>query len=370
MHKKISFAGPSITEKEVALVLDAVQHGWYENYEGYIRQLEQEFAAYIGVRYAIATFCCTHALHIACAALGLTAGDEVIVTDFSWVATAYAVAYTGAGCVFVDITPDTWNIDPNCIKKAITPRTRAIMLVHTFGHPADMDPIMEIAKANGLAVIEDAAPAVGAEYKGRKAGSFGDISCFSFQGGKMAVSGEGGMLLTDNEEYYRRARLLASMGRTDSQAVFWSDGIGYEYGMSNLTASLALAQLRRVDELMAKKRELFARYYARLKDIAGIRITPERAGCRSNYCYPSVLLTDCTRERRDAILAGLREENIHARPAFPRMSRFPVFEQRYKNPVAAMVEERGISLPSAANLTDEDIDYVCDTLIALLRREG
>lgn len=363
MNKKISFAGPSITAKEVAYVLDAVENGWYENFDSYTRRLEKAFADYIGVRYAIATHCCTLALHLAAAALGLNENDEVIVTDFSWVATAYAVAYTGAKCVFVDIDPDTWTIDPVCIKKAITPKTKAIMLVHTFGNPAEMDEIVRIAKEFNLFIIEDAAPAIGAEYKGRRVGSFGDISCFSFQGAKMTVSGEGGMLLTDNEEYYRKAHLLADMGRTDSKAVFWSDTLGYEYIMGNLPASLALAQLERVDELMKKKRELFDCYYSRLKAVEGIQIIKEKEGCKSNYCYPSILLEKHTQEQRDDILAQLRVLNIHARPAFPRMSRFPVFEQRFENPVAASVEQKGISLPSAMNMTEEDIDFVCKSLL-------
>lgn len=366
MSKKISFAGPSITEKEVSYVTDAVRNGWYENFDGYITRLEKAFADYIGVRYAVATHCCTHALHLAAAALGLGEEDEVIVTDFSWVATAYTVAYTGAKCVFCDVEPDTWTIDPDCIRKAITPKTKAIMLVHSFGQPAMMDEIMAIAKEYGLFVIEDAAPAVGSEYKGKKVGSFGDFSCFSFQGAKMTVSGEGGVLLTDNEELYKRARLLANMGRTDSRAVFWCDGIGFEYTISNVSAALALAQLERVNELMAKKRQLFSWYDERLRDVEEIRIVREREGCLSNYCYPSILLKNRTLEERDAVLKGLREKNIHARPAFPRMSRFPVFEQRFENPVCAEVEQKGVSLPSAANLTKEDVDFVCDSLLGLL----
>ena len=183
----------------------------------------------------------------------------------------------------------------------------------------------------------------------------------------MAVSGEGGMLLTNKKELYERALLLANMGRTDSRAVFWSDEIGYEYIMSNLTASLALAQLRRVDELMQKKRDLFAAYYSRLKDVDGVQMITEKPYCRSNYCYPSILLPEVTREQRDAILLGLKQENIHARPAFPQMSRFPVFEQRFPNPIALRVEERGISLPSALDMTEEDVAFVSDTLIDLMR---
>lgn len=366
MNKRISFAGPSITDKEVAYVLDAVKNGWYESYDQYTKRLEKAFADYVGVKYAVATHCCTVALHLAAQALGLKQGDEVIVTDFSWVATAYAIAYTGATCVFVDIDPDTWTIDPQCIRQAITTKTKAIMLVHTFGHPAEMDEIMKIAAEYGLFVIEDAAPAIGTQYKGKLVGGFGDVACFSFQGAKMTVSGEGGMLLTNDEEIYQRASLLASMGRTDSQAVFWSDMLGFQYTMNNLTASLALAQLERVDELMAKKRQLFDCYYQRLKDVEGIKIIKEKRDCQSNYCYPSILLDSSIKANRDDILAGLKQLNIHARPGFPRMSRFPVFEQRYENPVAKNVEERGISLPSAANLDEGDIEFVCQSLINLI----
>jgi len=363
LDKRISFAGPSITEKEIDYVLDAVRNGWYENYDNYTKKLEKAFAAYIGADHAIATHCCTQALHLAAASLGLGRGDEVIVTDFSWVATAYAVAYTGATCVFADIDPDTWNISPESIRKAITPKTKAIMLVHTFGHPAEMDEIMRIAKEHSLFVIEDAAPSIGAQFKGQKVGTFGDVSCFSFQGAKMTVCGEGGMFLTNNTKLYEKALLLASMGRTDRKSVFWSDMLGYQYTMGNLPAALALAQLERVDELMSRKRSLFDAYYNRLKDIDGIKIMKEKPGCKSNYCYPSILLTKHTRQERDHILERLKEQNIHARPGFPQMSRFPVFQQRFENPVAALVERQGVSLPSAANMTEADVAFVCEKLI-------
>ncbi len=366
MNKRISFAGPSITDREIDSVMDALKNGWYENYDMHVKKLEKTFADYLGVKYALATHCCTQALHLACAAIGLKEGDEVIVTDFSWVATAYAVAYTGAKCVFADIEPETWTIDPDCLRKAITEKTRAIMLVHTFGHPAGMDEIMKIAKENGLYVIEDAAPALGATYKGRKVGTFGDVACFSFQGAKMAVSGEGGILVTDNEEIYERAKLLSSMGRTDSEAVFWSDMLGYQYTMGNLAASLALSQLLRVEELMKIKRDIFGWYEQGLSSAPGIRLVKEKEGCKSNYCYPSLLLTDEIVADRDEIISGLKALNIHCRPAFPRMSRFPVFEQRYENPVAALVERRGISLPSAANLNKRDVSFVCESIKRLI----
>lgn len=367
MNKKISFAGPWITQKEIDYVVDATVNGWYETYDIHTKKLEKEFAEYIGVKYALATHCCTLALHLAVAALGLKEGDEVIVTDFSWVATAYSIAYTGAKCVFVDIEPDTWTIDPDSVRKAITSKTRAIMIVHTFGHPAEMNEIMKIAKEYGLFVIEDAAPAIGAEYKGVKVGTFGNAACFSFQGAKLTASGEGGIFVTNDENLFERAKLLASMGRTDSMAVFWSDELGYQYTIANLTAALALAQLERIDELLEKKRLIFNWYYKRLKDIPGIRIIKETEGCKSNYCYPSILLEESITVPRDEILRKLKELNIHCRPGFPRMSKFPMFEQRFDNPVAEKVEKRGISLASSANLNEEDINFVCDSIIRIMQ---
>jgi perosamine synthetase len=366
MNKRISFAGPSITQKEIDYVMDAVNNGWYENYDVHTQRLERTFADYIGVKYAIATHCCTQALHLAALVLGLNEEDEVIVTDFSWVATAYAIAYTGAKCVFVDIDPDTWTIDPVCIEKAITPKTKAIMLVHTFGHPADMDEIMRIAIDHNLMVIEDAAPAIGSQYKNIKVGNFGNIACFSFQGAKMTVSGEGGMLVTNDEILYKKAKLLASIGRTDSKATFWSDMLGYQYTIGNLTASLALAQLERVDELLAKKRQIFNWYFDRLKDISGVKIMKEKPNCKSNYCYPSILLQDSVVVPRDEVLRKLKQLNIHCRPGFPSMSRFPIFERRFDNPVSDKVEKQSISLPSAANIEEDDVQFVCECLIKIL----
>jgi len=229
-----------------------------------------------------------------------------------------------------------------------------------------MDEIMSIAKEYNLRIIEDAAPSLGSIYKGQKTGSFGDIGCFSFQGAKIAVSGEGGILVTNNEELFQRASLLASMGRTDSQAVFWSDMIGYQYTIANLTASLALAQVERIEELVELKRKIFSWYEQRLRNISGIKMIHEKPYCRSNYCYPSILLEDTIKVDRDVILRNFRDQNIHARPGFPQMSCFPVHGQRFPNPVAEKVAQRGISLPSAANLEEEDVDFVCRTLVNLI----
>lgn len=365
-RKKISFAGPWITEKEISYVADAAKNGFYETYDGYVKRLESRVNEYVGTKYAIATHCCTLALHLACESLGLKEGDEVICTDFSWVATAHAIAYTGAKPVFVDIQPHNWCIDPEAIRAAITPKSKAIMLVHCFGQAADMGPIMKIAKEHNLAVIEDAAPAMGVESQGKKVGSFGDFGCFSFHGAKLTVSGEGGILLTNDEKLFEKARFLSSMGRTDSQAVFWSDGLGFQYTIANLTAALALAQMERVEELIQRKRDIFSWYESRLKNVPGVRLIREAPGTKANYCYPSLLLESSVKADRDTVLRNLKEVNVHCRPAFPRMSRFPMYEARFPNPVATEVERRGISLASAANVTEEDVDFVCKTFLQSL----
>jgi perosamine synthetase len=364
MQKKISFAGPWITEKEIELVLDAVKNGWYENYTKHTDLLQETVCNYLGVKYALATHCCTQALHLAACSIGLQKGDEVIVTDHSWVATAYSVTYTGAVCVFVDIDPQTLCIDPKAIEAAITSKTKAIMLVHNFGLPADMDAIMAIAKKHNLKVIEDAAPSLGSQYKGKKTGTFGDVACFSFQGAKIAAAGEGGILVTNNEEIYKKAVLFANMGRTDRVMPFWSDQIGFQYTISNLSAALALAQVRRIDALKAKKRLIYQWYSDRLNNHPKITMVQERDDSVANYCYPSLFLRGETKTSRDKILEIFREHNIHARPGFPRMSQFPVYKEtcRFENPVAKRFEQYGLVLPSAANLEEADAEYVCTLL--------
>ncbi len=368
MRKKIAFAGPSITQKEVDYVIDGVKNGFYETFNMHVEKLEKSISEYCGTKYAIATHTCTLAMHLACESLGLKDGDEVICTDFSWVATAYAIKYTGAEPVFVDIDPDTWCIDPEKIREAITKKTKAIMLVHSFGVPAQMDKIMDIAKEFDLKVIEDAAPALGAEFNGKKVGSFGDFGCFSFHGAKIAVTGEGGMLLTNDEKLYEKAKLFVAMGRTDRKAVFWSDSIGYQYTMGNITAALALAQVERIEELVAIKRKIFNRYEKNLSQIEGVKMIKEKINTRANYCYPSILLESSIIVERDYILKVFKENNIHARPGFPRMSEFPILEKRFNNPIAENAEKRGISLPSAANITYDDIDFVGDIFKKIIKK--
>lgn len=364
-RKKISFAGPSMTSREVRYAVDAVKNGWYETFDKDIKKLEQAMAAYVGVKYALAGFCATHSLHLACLVCGFKKGDEVIVTDFSWAATAHVIAYTGATPVFVDIDPATWCIDPKAIEKAITKKTKGIMIVHSFGMPCNMDAIMRIARTHKLKVVEDAAPALGALYRGKKVGGFGDVGCVSFHGAKIAASGEGGMFLTNNKEMYEQAILFSNMGRTNRVANFWCDTMGYEYQIANVTAAVARAQVERIEELVAKKRQIFNWYWKRLRNISQLQLIHERKGLRCNFAYPAVLLKTDT-VSRDELIIRLREYNIHGRAAFPRMSRFPMYKARYANPVAAEVEKNGFNLPSALNMTENDVEYACKVLRALL----
>ena len=364
--RRIHSAGPSITDKEVGYAAEAARHGWYSRYSEWVEKFEAAFADYIGVKYAWATPCGTAALHLAMCALRLKEGDEIIVPDLSWVATADVVLYTGAKPVFVDVEPDAWTIDPEGLKKAITSKTKAIMPVHMYGHPAEMDSINEIAREHGLKVVEDACPSVGSLYRGQRTGALGDIGCFSFQGAKLLATGEGGMLVTDNEEYYERAKLLAEHGRDDAEMTFWCSEIGFQYTMANVVAAIGLAQLERVDELVAMKRRMFDWYHDRLADVQGIEMFKEREGCLSNCSYPSILLDSGRPVSRDDLRAKLKERHIDTRPVFPRMSQFPHF-QTADTPVAAHVEKNGVNLPCAFSLAEEDVDRVVGAVREILR---
>lgn len=366
--KKLSFAGPSITKKEIAYVTDAVKNGFYETFDKDVKKLEETVAKYVGVKYAHATSCATHSLHLACMVCDFKKGDEVICTDFSWIATAAVINYTGATPIFVDIDPKSWCIDPKAIEKAITKKTKGIMVVDSFGQAADWDAIRKIAKKHNLKIIEDAAPALGTLYKGKKAGSFGDIGCISFHGAKIAASGEGGIFLTNNKEMYEKALLLSNMGRTNRLANFWCDELGYLYQIANVSASLALAQVERIEELVEIKRNIFKWYYDRLKDIPALQFIVESKNTRSNYCYPAVLLKS-NKIDRNTLVAKLKEYNIHGREAFPRMSRFPFYSdlKLLPNPVATDVEKNGFNLPAALNINEKDVDFICNAIVNLLK---
>jgi perosamine synthetase len=363
-RKMILTAGPSITQKEIDYVNDAVRNGWNEHWGDYIKKFEKSFAEYIGVKHALTTSSCTGALHLSLVALGIGKGDEVIVPDISWVATASVVRYVDAEPVFADVLPDSWCIDPQSIEKRITEKTKAIIPVHLYGQPADMQEITRIAKRHNLKVIEDAAPSVGAEYQGKRTGSFGDISGFSFQGAKMVVTGEGGMIVTDNSELFEIVKHYYEHGRVSSG--FEISDIGFKYKMSNIQAALGLAQLERVEELIAKKVQVFLWYYDALKNIEGISLNKLNTETeKSIYWMSSIILNKDFGVSRDELIEKLRERNIDSRPLFPQISSFRMFK-KFDNPVAKHIANNGINLPSGYDRTKKEITYICNNIKDIL----
>jgi perosamine synthetase len=364
--EKILTAGPSITQREIDYVLDAVRTGWNENWNGYLKRFESAFAEYVGVRFAMTTSSCTGALHLGLLAMGIGPEDEVIVPEVSWVATASAVRYCGATPVFTDIDPRTWCMDPASTRSRVTRRTKAIIPVHLYGHPADMTAIRQLARETGLRVFEDAAPAIGATVEGKRVGSLGDCAAFSFQGAKILSTGEGGMFVTNDEHIYERAKTLGDHGR-DPHRAFQINEIGYKYKMSNLQAALGLAQLERIEDLVAKKRQIFAWYRARLEAVQELSLNTELPWARNIYWMTSIVLGPDVIHDRDHVMDGLKAGGIDTRPFFPPMSSFPMFRRaEMDNPVAYRTSPRGINLPSGHNLTEEQVDRVCRKLLEVL----
>ena len=363
--KMILTAGPSITEKEIAYVTDAVTNGWNENWNNYLLRFENEFSNYIGTKYAIPTSSCTGAMHIGLLALGIGPGDEVIVPDISWVATASVVAYTGATPVLCDIEEGSWCMDVESAESLITPKTKAIFPVHLYGHPANMPEIMKLAKKHNLYVIEDAAPSIGAEIEGQKTGSFGHISGFSFQGAKVLVTGEGGMLVTNDLSLYNRAKSLGDHGR-DPNYPLAAVEVGYKYKMSNLQAALGLAQLERIDELVKRKREINKLYQELLSKNSNIIVSSELKGCRSIHWMTSIEIKGANFEEREDFMKILKGKSIDSRPVFSPLSSLPMFEKRNNNHVAYRIGSSAINLPSGHNLKIEEIQYIVKTINSVL----
>ena len=356
--KMILTAGPSITEKEISYVTDAVTNGWNENWNNYITRFEDEFARYIGVDNAITTSSCTGALHLGLLALGIGPGDEVIVPEITWVATASAVAYVGATPVFCDIEEDSWCMSVASAERLITSKTKAIFPVHLYGHPANMPEIMKLAEKHNLKVIEDAAPSIGAEVGGQKTGSFGDVSGFSFQGAKILVTGEGGMLVTNNKILFDRVKSLGDHGRNHKYPLAAVE-VGYKYKMSNLQAALGLAQIERADELVNRKREINALYNKLLSSNDRVKVSSELEGCKSIHWMTSIELIGASFEDRENFMKKLKENMIDSRPVFSPMSSLPMFNKGKENPVAYRIGSSAVNLPSGHNLNNSDIEYIC-----------
>jgi len=372
--------GPSITEAEVHLVTEAAREGWYRNMTRYIDEFEANVSAYTGLKYALATSSCTGAIHLAMLALKIGAGDEVIVPDITWVASAAPICYVGARPVFVDIDRKNWCLSPEALERAITRRTKAIVSVGLLGNLPEMDAILAIARRHRLPIIDDAAESIGAEYRGRKAGTFGTIGVFSFNGTKLLTTGEGGMLVTDDRRLYQRCKGLMHHGllmRGKRSKLFYSYELGYKYKFTNIQAALGLAQLRRIDELVARRRQIFFWYRQRLAQLEGLQLNDEAPATKSTFWITTVIVDKRYGLTKERLMKRLEARGIAGRPFFYPISSMPPY-QRYvrgqsmatRNPVAYALSPYGICLPSAYAVTEPDVEYVCTHLAEILAQRS
>lgn len=367
---QISYTKPSITQLEIDYATDAAANGWGENCYDYIVRFEEEFASYIGADYAIATSSCTGAMTLGLSALGIGAGDEVILADTNWIATASPIVHAGAKPVLVDILSDTWCIDPHKAEQAITSKTKAIIATHLYGNLCDMDALTKICEKYGLALIEDSAEAVGSIYKGKRAGSIGAFSTFSFHGTKTITTGEGGMFLTSDPELFDKAFTLSNHGRKRTQKKqFWADVIGFKFKMSNLQAAIGCAQLKRIDELTQRKRDILITYQTLLKDINALSFNKEQKGCVIGAWMPTIVFPSDSRITRDFLLPKFQEKNIDARVFFWPLSSLPMFSENLHNENAYDISSRAINLPSYHDITKEEQEYISDFIIQLWRTQ-
>jgi perosamine synthetase len=358
-------AGPSITEHEIEVVNDAMRNGWYEKPYWYVEAFQKEFAAYHGRKYGIMTPNCTTSIHLLLTCLGISDGDEVILPDCTWIASAAPVSYLRATPVFCDIDPVNWCLDPQSLERSITPRTKAIIVVDLFGNMPVMKEIVAIAEKHGIPLIEDSAEALGSIYEGTRAGKFGIGSVFSFHRTKTLVTGEGGMLLLDDDKLYERCMIWRDHGRKPGGAMYYNYEVTYKYMPFNLQAALGYAQFQRLDELVNKKREIWQMYKERLAEVEDIELNAEPEGVFNSVWITALVFGKSHNLSKQDAIERLAEINVPARPFFYPLSSLPAYpglEEKYRplNPNAYDISARAINLPGALNLTEDQIDFVCD----------
>lgn len=370
---------PALAERELAYLAEAARSGWISSSGRFLDAFEEGWAAYCGRRYGVAVCNGTAALQVALASLDLQPGDEVILPTFTIISCALAVLAVGAVPVLVDSEPRTWCLDVDQVRARLTPRTRAIMVVHIYGHPADMDPLLELADRHGLAVVEDAAEAHGAEYLAgrggpspawRRCGSFGALSTFSFYANKPVTTGEGGMVLTDDQRLAERARALRNLCFQPGRR-FYHEALGFNFRLTNLQAALGVAQLERIDQIVARKRWLGQQYTARLRGLPGVQLPVEEPWARNIYWMYGLVLDEATGLDAVAFAGRLAERGVETRPFFLGMHEQPVFHRRglfhgERYPVAERLARQGLYLPSGLALTEAQLDEVAAAVRAAL----
>jgi perosamine synthetase len=368
---RIPVAQPFLDDTETRCVNDAMSQGAISGFFGeYLTTFENEFAHYSDCRYGVATSSGTTALHLALAALGVKSGDEVLVSTLTNMATIFAILYVGGIPVPIDIEPDTLNLDPRLLEDRITDRTRAILVVHLFGHPVDMDPVLAVAAKHGLLVVEDCAEAHGAIYNGRKVGSLGDAGCFSFYANKIITTGEGGMVTFRDVEHADRARSLRGLAFGDANKFMHKD-IGYNYRMTNVQAAIGHAQFQKIERIIARKREIAARYNRHFAGIEGVRLPVEKPYARNVYWMYHLVLAGKNSHRRAEVMRRLGEAGIETRETFIPYNQQDLFVSQGvvesdACPLANDVADKGFYLPSGAGLTDDEADRVAREFVAIL----
>ena len=370
--QSVPVAGPVVGPLEIEYVNDALRQGAISGlYGDYLTRFESEFAAYCGATCGVSTSNGTTALHLALAALSIGPGDEVLVSTLTNMATVFAVLYQGATPVPIDIEADTWNLDATLLERHVTPRTKAILVVHLFGHPVDMDPVLDVARRHRLKVIEDAAQAHGALYRGRKTGGLADVGCFSFYANKIITTGEGGMLTTNDRDLAEYARALKNLtyGPTNR---FMHTAVGFNYRMTNVQAAIGCAQMRTIDAVIERKRRIAGWYHQRLAGVTGLQLPVERDYARNVYWMYHVGLTGDLAGRRDAVRSRLAQAGVDTREGFIPANLQEVFlRQGWARadscPQANFAARSTFYLPSGPSLTEQEVDYVSATLKNVLQ---
>jgi perosamine synthetase len=358
---------PLLGPKELEYVVDCLETNWISSKGKYVEEFERKFADYCNCKYGVSTTSGTTAIHLALASLGLKEGDEVIVPAFTMIGSVFPIIYCGAKPVFVDADLETWNIDVNQIEDKITCRTKAILPVHIYGHPCDMNKILKLAKDHDLRVVEDAAEAHGAEYLGKKIGGIGDVGCFSFYANKIITCGEGGMIVTNDQKIAEKAQSLRNLSFPKGDRIYLHSEVGYNYRMTNVQAAIGLAQLERIDEFVGLRRKNAQLYNALLAKAKGITLPPEKKWAKNVYWMYSVLVEPEFRKSRNQLMNELKKRNIETRPFFIPMNEQPALQQRVlvkerTYPVAAELSSKGLNLPSSSGLRVEELNVVCDAI--------
>ena len=352
---------PSLTGNEKKYVDECIDTSWISSKGHFVSDFENAFSKYIGTKYATGVCNGTVAIQVAIKALGITKDDEIICPTFTYIASANPIKEAGAKVVFVDSLRDTWQMNPEDVEKKITDKTKAIMVVHLYGHPCDMDKIMKIAKEHNLYVIEDCAEAIGSEYKGQKVGSFGDVACFSFFGNKTITCGEGGMVLTSSDYLHERILKIKGQGLAKYRE-YWHDTLGFNFRMTNIQAAIGLAQFEQVDKFINKKRQIADWYKKYLKGLP-IEFHNEASNVKHTYWMNSILTE--TSKMRQELRDYMKEQGIETRPTFYPIHTMPIYSDKYeKHPVAEDIALRGINIPSYPGLEENDVKNICEVIKA------